>query len=309
MILSLAVFSIRKSKLFVFGTAFFLITIVLVLQFIPVGYAITADRYSYLPYIGIAFIVTTLAVKSNKRKLLLSISICFIVFLGFLSTKRTAVWNNTETLWTDVIKKYPRVEIARRSRAKFYSRLAVNTKNETEKRKYEDLALSDFNEAIKTGSKNADVFEGTGVILGSKGEHEKALKYLNVALKIDQENGSIYYNRALILSSLNRNEEAITDYNLALRYQPEKAFQIINNRSNLLLSAKRFKEALTDFDYLITANRTNPVYYYNRAYIKLHTNDIQGAIYDYQKVLELDPADSTVRELLKKIISAQNDGK
>jgi protein O-mannosyl-transferase len=309
LIISLAVLSIRKTKLFVFGTVFFLITIVLVLQFIPVGYAITADRYSYLPYIGIAFIVATLAVKSNKQKLLLSISICFIVFLGFLSTRRTAVWNNTETLWTDVIKKYPRVEIARRSRAKFYSRLAGSSKNEAEKSKYEDLAMADFSEAIKSGSKNADVYEGTGVILGSKGDYEKALKFLDVALKIDPENGGIYYNRALVLSNLNRNEEAINDYILALRYQPEKAFQIINNRSNLLLSAKRFKEALTDFDYLITANRTNPVYYYNRAYVKLQTNDIQGAIYDYQKVLELDPADSTVRDLLKKISSAQNDGK
>jgi protein O-mannosyl-transferase len=47
---------LRRNKVVMFGAMFFLINIVLLLQFIPVGGAILADRYSYLPYIGLFFI-------------------------------------------------------------------------------------------------------------------------------------------------------------------------------------------------------------------------------------------------------------
>jgi len=46
-------FLIRHKKVFVFGLLFFLFAIILVIQFIPVGGAITADRYTYVPYIGL----------------------------------------------------------------------------------------------------------------------------------------------------------------------------------------------------------------------------------------------------------------
>ena len=49
----LVVFSMRKTKLFFFCFGFSLVMMLLVLQFISVGKAILAERYTYLPYIGI----------------------------------------------------------------------------------------------------------------------------------------------------------------------------------------------------------------------------------------------------------------
>src|SRR5262249_20879014 len=43
----------RRAPLVTFGGAFFLLTVVLVLQLLPVGRAIIADRYTYVPYIGV----------------------------------------------------------------------------------------------------------------------------------------------------------------------------------------------------------------------------------------------------------------
>lgn len=310
LIFTAIIFSLKKTKLFVFGAGFYLVTIALVLQFIPVGYAVMADRYSYLPYIGLAFISASVIAQSVKgRKILTAAAGCFIIMLVFLSVRRTETWSNTEKLWSDVISKYPHVEIARRSRAKYYSRIALNTKEQPERRKYEDLALADFAEAIASGSKNAEVYEGAGVILGSKTENEKALKYFNAAVKLDPGKSSIYYNRAFTLGNMNRYGEAITDYTTALKLSPEKAKEIISNRLNLLLKSGRFREAVEDLDYLLEKNTGDADLYYNRAVAKTGSDDIPGAISDYEKVLALNPGDQAARDQMNKLLARVNQGK
>jgi Flp pilus assembly protein TadD len=296
--------SFKRSKLYFFGIGFYLITIALVLQFISVGTAIVAERYSYLPYIGLAFIPATLIANTSKsnRKFWLFIAGCFIVLMIFISRKQTEVWSNTETLWSGVLEKHPQLEMPRRSRGKYYSKLALKEKNEMKRKELEDKALTDFNIAIESESKNADVFQGAGIIYGSRGELLKGIGLLNTANTLEPENGGIYYNRALILSQLNRNEEAISDYTLALRYQPEKAYQIINNRSNLLLTTGRFNEAVRDFDYLISANRNYFIYFYNRAFAKEQLEDISGALKDYFEALKLSPDDQMTRERIKELL-------
>lgn len=293
MLIAVFVFiSMKKSRLFFFGMGFFLVTVILVLQVIPVGYAITADRYSYLPYIGLAFIVSSLAIKLQaKRKPVYIIAGCYMVLLMFISGKQADVWHNTEKLWTNVIDKFPRVEIARRSRAKYYSKAALAAKTGPEKRILEDKALADFSEAVKSGSRNSEVFEGIGVIYGSRGEKEAAVKYFDAAIKLDPEKGSIYYNKAFTLANMGRNQEAIENYSNALKYSPDKDVKILTNRSNLYLETGRYGEAIKDIDELIRLDSRNFLHYYNRALAKQKLYDYPGALADFEKAQQLNPED------------------
>jgi len=131
---------------------------------------------------------------------------------------------------------------------------------------------------------------------------DSALICLGKAIQMRPEKGSAYFNRALVYGNENRNIEAIEDYRLALQYQPEKAQKIINNRSNLYLISGRYPEAIQDLDYLITKDRGNFVYYYNRAFAKQQLNDISGAVTDYIQALELNPDDQMSRMQLEKIL-------
>lgn len=187
----LVIRSLRKTKLYAFGVSFYFVTIALVLQFISVGVAIMAERYSYLPYVGLLIIPATLIAKSTKTKklILIIISGCFIIMLMVLSKRQIEVWSNTETLWTQAINRYPHQELPRRSRGKYYSKMSLEAKNDTEIKMFEDKALIDFKEAIRAGTKSADVFQGTGVIYGSKGDLKNAVLFLNIAIKIDSEKG------------------------------------------------------------------------------------------------------------------------
>lgn len=304
-LLSVAVFiSLRKTKLFVFGVGFYFLTIMLVLQFISVGYAIIADRYTYLPYIGLSFVLAVLLVKvtGDRKYLFYIISSVIIILLVTLSVKQTEIWHNTETLWTSVIDKFPHVEISRRSRAKYYSKLAFQSKTLAEKRSYEDKSLADFLEAMRSGSKNSEVYQGAGVIYGSKGEMKTAILCFNNAIKIDPKKGEIYYNRALTYGNMKLNEEAIRDYNIALVYSPQKAVEILNNRSNIFLSTGRFKEAIEDLDFLISTDNRNFLYYYNRALARQQTGNISGAIADLQYSLQLQPEDKIAQLQLEKLL-------
>jgi protein O-mannosyl-transferase len=304
-----AIRSLRKTRLYAFGVGFYFITIALVLQFISVGMAIMAERYSYMPYIGLALIPATLIANSSKTKknILLIISGCFIITLIVLSKRQIEVWRNTETLWTTVINKYPRLELPRRSRGKYYSKKSLAAKTDTEIKMYEDKALIDFTEAIRSGTKSADVFEGTGIIYGSKGDLKNAVLLLNKAISLDPKKGAAYFNRALIYEKLNKKAEAINDYNMSLIYNPDWALQILNNRSNLFLETERFREAVTDFDYLIILQNKNFLYYSNRAYAKLQLSDIKGAILDYQKALQLKPDDQLSKLNLQKLLTVKID--
>lgn len=300
----LIVRSLKTTRLYAFSMGFYFVTIALVLQFIPVGMAIMADRYSYLPYIGLSLIPATLIANSAKTKkiVLLIIAGCFVVVLMILTRQQIGIWRNTETLWSKVIEKYPATELARASRGKYYSKKALQRENVAEKKIYEDKALTDFREAVNAGTKNADVYLGTGILLGARGDLRNAIIFINKAISIDPKMGGAYYNRGITLGLLKRNSEAIKDYNLALIYAPQKAVEIRTNRSNLYLAMGRLKEAVADMDYLISKDNKNVVLYYNRGVARQHINNIPGAISDFRKALELSPNDTLSREMLQKLI-------
>jgi len=102
---------------------------------------------------------------------------------------------------------------------------------------------------------------------------------------------------------MNRNEEAIRDYNLALIYQPQKALQIITNRYTLFLITGQYKNAIQDLDYLISVDRNNLIFYYNRALAKQQLNDTEGAVSDIKKALQLNSDDQLSKIQLIKLTS------
>jgi len=111
----------QRTKTIVFGFLFFLASIFFILRFYPVGGFIIADRYTYLPYIGLSFIIAQGIVWLLDNKALwarrVKPMVCILLFiylsgLSVLSWQRCQVWKDSLTLWTDVIDQYPRLVIA-----------------------------------------------------------------------------------------------------------------------------------------------------------------------------------------------------
>jgi protein O-mannosyl-transferase len=97
-----------------FGLLFFLATISLTIHIIPFGKAIVADRYTYIPYVGIYFLIGQLYLYATncyqdyylRRKKIVSIIASLIVLVfGYLTYQRIGVWKNTLILFNDASLK------------------------------------------------------------------------------------------------------------------------------------------------------------------------------------------------------------
>jgi hypothetical protein len=100
----------KKSKTFFFGIAFFTITVALVLQFISVGAAIMADRYTYIPYFGLLLAIALgwyIQQKSPQiGQIVWTIAFLFGGFCFVQTKAQVAIWENTGTLFSTIIQRY-----------------------------------------------------------------------------------------------------------------------------------------------------------------------------------------------------------
>jgi len=110
----LVLYSLRKTKTVFFGFAFFIITVSPVINILPTGISPVADRYTYVPLIGFAYIAASAAAylynavkeKYMKAAVAAVISAILVTMCAVAHTK-AGKWFNTKTLCDDIINNYP----------------------------------------------------------------------------------------------------------------------------------------------------------------------------------------------------------
>jgi tetratricopeptide (TPR) repeat protein len=228
----------RKAHIVVFGLLFFLLNIFLIMQIKMVGEAMLADRYTYIPYIGLAFSLGMLLDKyissraKNWRLLPVSVMVIFCTLLFIISSQRLTVWQNSGTLFSDVIDKYPNFYKAYISRGRY------NHKTNPDK------ALMDYNRALELKA-NHIAFNNRANIYLDRGEYNAAIQDYSNALKIKPGFAPAHGNRAGAYFMMSDYEKAIEDYNISLQLNPNIGLFVFN-RSRCLNRLNRKKEALQD---------------------------------------------------------------
>ncbi|MDC0231226.1 tetratricopeptide repeat protein [Aureispira] len=278
-VLGVAIASIRYTKCIAAGIGFYLVTIVLVLQFVSVGTVIMADRYTYLPYIGLAFIFVMLVQEFMKKNLQVPSYLCMLALCLILIPKtitQIETWQDSETLWTNVIELHKvngnilqqNMEQPLSIRGNFYGKRSEKAKNNEERNKYINMAFEDFEIAAKLGSKRPDVYEGIGNTYGMRGHNlqtqgqkekayeffQNAIKNYNLALELNPTKGSTYFNRAVTYSILRDHPRAIEDYTNAMKYAPEQSPNALVNRGISYKQLGQTDKAIADFQKALKYN-------------------------------------------------------
>jgi tetratricopeptide (TPR) repeat protein len=228
LIIMVLIFLIKKSgalrREILFGTAFFLIQIGLVLKIIPLGDEIACDRYAYLPFIGLFFIIGTfihhLMQNRGKRLIMMFLAglVGWMVWFGFLSNQRIKVWNNSIRLYNDVVSKYPKVAII------YYDRgIARLEKMDV------DGAVSDFTRAIALNPYLDDAWIYRGNIRAGQRKLDEALKDLNKAIELNPKKAIAYINRGSVLYLMNYKRGACSDWMKANQLGNRYASEMIKN--------------------------------------------------------------------------------
>lgn len=104
--------SLKFNKKIFFGFMFFILTLLPSSGVMPTGMSPIADRYVYLPYIGLFYLFAEFAsyIYSNvkiKKWIYYALFILIVSVMMYLSYHRTLLWTDTTKLMTDAIKKYP----------------------------------------------------------------------------------------------------------------------------------------------------------------------------------------------------------
>jgi hypothetical protein len=230
----------RKNRLVVFGLLFFLINILLVLQLVPIGFTIVSERYTYVPYIGLAFLVTMIVTKNvSAKRLIPAAAGAVVVFsaFGFLSFKRTQVWKDSDSLWTDVINRYPNASLPHADRAQFnYSRAIMMEPRQAEpffQRVIDDCTVVINNETDNgkaKGKAGRSMYYMRGVAFSSLKQYENALADFNACLSINRaDNEALYQRGTLLVNHYQKYAEALADFDRAIQINPQGRYYL--NRS------------------------------------------------------------------------------
>jgi tetratricopeptide (TPR) repeat protein len=286
-------FLFKHSKIYAFGLSMFFLNLLPVLQLIPVGSAIMADRYFYIPSIGLMLCFASGFLEIKNIKFRYALFITFVLILSCLSFLRCMVWKDSITLWDDVISKYNYAQIAYYNRGTAYGNLVQW-----------DKAIADYSKAIEIDPHYSPTivtdrsfniclmaYVNRGAAYGDIGQQKKAIIDFNKAIEIDPKYATAYYNRGFVNFTFRHWDQAIADYSKAIEIDPN--FKVAyNDRGDTYCELQQWDNAIADYSKAIEIDTKNVIAYSNRGnwYTKLSQWD--KASIDFSKAVEMDPKNS-----------------
>ncbi len=299
------IWQLKNLRFLFFGFMWFCISVALVSQIISVGAAVMADRYTYLPYIGIAFTVSyflleTLTIKNIKFGTYALVAFCGV--LTYLCTQQVSVWQDSETLWTHALLSYPNDDLILETRGNYRG-----------KNNNLSGALADFNAALSGGCNRPMVFEGLGNSYGTLSMDTKitadkrslylqyADSFFKQALIINPNNADILFN--LAISKLgNAPTEAINYFTKALALAPYKEAAIQGPLGYAYFKTNQLDQAIACYTKAIALDPKNNAHCFYLGQIYLSKGDKANALVQLQKAQQLNPNDVATKNLLAQLL-------
>jgi protein O-mannosyl-transferase len=265
-----------------FGIAFFVCTICIILS-LPVGAAVVAERYTYVPYIGLVFALSSIfddiykRIRHDYRKYFIVFLAVMILFYSFLSFQRLSVWKERIVFWTDIIHKYPmKVPLAYHNRGLTYFR----------NKDYVD-ALKDFNVVISQKPLHYNSYNYRGLTRSALNDPLGAISDFSYALMLKNDQYEIYNNRGIEYKKIQNMDAAINDFTTCIRINPAFA-DPYSNIGLILLETGKAAEAIPYFTKTIALSPTTFEPYYNRGLANYNINEFQPAINDFSKAISIN---------------------
>ena len=279
-------YKFRKDRKMIFAALFFLVNLLLVLQLWTVGSAIICDRYTYLPYISIGFILGyiwlfVMGLGQKPKQLMLGLGILLTLWFSWLTFQQTKVWKNGETLWTHAIEVEP---ISRN-----YAALGDYYK----KNGAPEKALGYFTEAINLKPGKYDHWGDRGTTHFNMGNYEAAIQDFQKSLELKPDAEKVHRNMGSALGAAGRYNEALGYFNKALELEPDFGEALLD-RGNLFIYLKNYNQALNDFQTYLNTDPVAPSFkaYNGMGVAYYYLGNYQEAINQYNQSLVINPNDA-----------------
>lgn len=275
---SVAVLLARRSKRYLLvGWLWYLGMLVPVIGVVQVGWQSHADRYTYLPQIGLSiavvWLVADVALKLRvPRFALASVAGCVVILLASVAFAQTGYWRDSETLWRHTLAVSPQNDVAENNlgilladRGRYDDAIAhyraalrlrpqnalahLNLGNALVSRGEIASAMAEVRRALEIEPGNVDAHNALGVMRLQQGDLRGAIDQWTQALAVDRENGNAANNLAWVYAT--SSDPGLRDGTKAVALAA-KAREISGGRNALVLrtlaaayaESGRFDEAI-----------------------------------------------------------------
>jgi protein O-mannosyl-transferase len=284
-IVSAAAILIKRRKPYLFtGWFWFLVTLVPVIGIVQVGSQSIADRYTYIPFIGL-FIILAWGGSDVLNRLripqfaqALAASIALVLCAG-LTRVQLQYWHDSTALFQHAVNV-----TVDDGAAAAYLGLAFAEQGE------HDKAIAHYKTVLRSHPRaNAGTWNNLGGSLAAAGKVEEAIDAFQNALKLDPSLSSAHKNLGVALVRSGKLQEALIHFRDAARLEPENA-SVHNIYATTLGAAGRTEEAMQEFQTALRLAPDSAATHANLANLlaKQHARD--EAIAQYSDALRLDPA-------------------
>lgn len=274
--------AIRPSPGLLVGWLWFLGTLVPAIGLVQVGSQSMADRYTYLPAIGI-FLALVCAIppwallSPNTRR---GLDLLAVITLGgclVMTHVQIAYWHDSFALFQHAIDVTENNSLAHYNLGQALS--SAGKWNE---------AIAHYQEAIRIEPTNPKAYNNLGLSLAATGQWKEAVDLYQHAIKLDPDNSEAYFNCGLALKEIGQLDEAIIYQQNHLRLQPNHA-EANCALGELLIFKGHFSEAKTQFQEAIRKNPNLAAAHLRLGMVLAREENALEAINHYREAVRSNP--------------------
>jgi tetratricopeptide (TPR) repeat protein len=263
------------------GWFWFVVALIPVIGLVQVGRQSMADRYTYVPSIGlfliVAYGVNDLFETWRHRKIVLPIAAVLTVLVCTgLTMSQVRYWRSNEALWNHALAVTSENAVAHYSLA-----LAAGDDGRTEE------AIQHYIEALRIEPQYPEAHYNLGNALAKNGEMNEAVVQYLETLRINPQHPKAHYNLGLAFVSQGKSDEAILHYREALHIDP--TFVEAHNSLGIQYQAKhRMEDAISEFSEAIRLNPNYASAHNNLGTALGNQGKVDDAVAQYREAVRID---------------------
>jgi tetratricopeptide (TPR) repeat protein len=261
-----------RNRRYIFGFGFYVINLLLVLQLISIGNAVVAERYTYIPYIGLMFLLATeinrlLLTEFRRFKIFfLGVGVVWLFILSIMTTERIPVWKDSVSLWEDVLDHYPESPRAWTNKGIHYY-----------DQKDWNRVIQDLTMALQYDPAYPNALEWRARAYLELNDGEKAMVDAKSFYNLYPDKNESLFIMAMAFEKTNQFQEALAMYDQLIPRAPE-VHEYINNRGVIYFNKlQKYAEAKRDFEHCLLMDPDNGLYHLNLSRCHYMLQDMAAA--------------------------------
>ena len=275
----------RRSPASLMGWLWFIGTLVPVAGLLQVGDQAMADRYTYIPSLGVLIVAIWGAYELTRgwRHHVIALPVAgsvAIVLCMVLTRQQLGYWKDSEALFRHALEVTEDNYIAHNGLG-----VALYKKGQV------DEAIGHYREAVRLEPNDSLARDNLGLALVTNGQIDEAISQHQEALRLKPDNAGAHYNLGNALARKGQIDGAISQFQESLRLKPDDA-AVHNNLGNALARKGQIDEAISQIQEAIRLQPAEAEAYYNLGNAFVRRGQIDEAISQYEKANHLKPDDA-----------------